>query len=46
MKWTNKGHQFDEIGKMLQNKRIFYIYGAGENGKHVLEHIKFLGGGK
>ncbi len=43
MKWTNKGHQFDEIGKMLQDKKI-YIFGTGKNGKYVLEHLLFLGG--
>lgn len=42
MKWTNKGRQFDEIGKKIKNKKNIYIYGAGENGKYVLKRLEFL----
>lgn len=29
MKWTNKGHEFDNVGYLLQGKKNLYIYGAG-----------------
>lgn len=36
MKWTNKGHQFDVLGKkicaLVQEKSTFYIWGAGTFG--------------
>lgn len=41
MKWTNKGHEFDEIGNYFKDKKII-IYGAGANGQEVFEEIKFL----
>lgn len=40
MKWTNKGQQFDKIGKMFENIDKIYIYGAGEYGKELCERIK------
>lgn len=42
MKWTKKGHQFDTIGEKIIQKKYFYIYGAGENGKYTFEQIKFI----
>lgn len=41
MKWTNKGHEFDEIGNCFKDKRII-IYGAGAVGQELFEEIKFL----
>ncbi len=35
MKWTNPGHEFDEIGKKFENIDKVYIYGRGEIGKSV-----------
>lgn len=34
MRWKNKGHEFDEIGKRFEaiNKIYIYIYGAGAGG--------------
>lgn len=42
MKWKNKGHQFDQEGERLKDIQTIYIYGAGENGKAVLEEASFL----
>ena len=36
MKWTNKGHEFDEVYKYIKGKRRFYLFGAGEYGEAVL----------
>ncbi len=41
MKWTKKGHQFDEIGNNFIQKEIV-IYGAGIVGKELFEKISFL----
>lgn len=42
MKWTNKGHELDELGaKYLQVKNIF-IWGAGRMGKRMLGLLKWL----
>lgn len=35
MKWTNKGHEFDEIGNMLAQTEGIYIYGAGVIGRQI-----------
>ncbi len=40
MKWRNKGHEFDEIGKNFVNKMI-YIYGAGGVGNALFEKLYF-----
>lgn len=38
MIWTNKGHQFDEIGLKVQEKTTScYLWGAGEKGKEIME---------
>ncbi|MCT4592696.1 MAG: radical SAM protein [Anaeromicrobium sp.] len=42
MKWTNKGHQFDEIGKLFKNINRVYIYGAGMYGEKLYKNIKFI----
>lgn len=33
MKWTNKGHEYDEMYAQIKNKNIFYMFGAGDYGK-------------
>ena len=30
MKWKNKGHELDYIGKSFADKKKIYIYGAGQ----------------
>ncbi len=42
MKWTNKGHQFDDLGKIFEKKNKIYIYGAGEYGATFFNIIKFM----
>lgn len=42
MKWTNKGHQFDEIGVFLKELKGLYIYGAGQMGKELFELLQWL----
>ena len=37
MKWTNKGHQFDDLGNLLRNKKRVYIYGAAQLGKNLFD---------
>ena len=29
MKWKNKGHEFDHIGKKMGKHKKIYIYGCG-----------------
>lgn len=41
MKWTNKTHEFDEIGTSFAGKNII-IYGASIIGRDFYEKIKFL----
>lgn len=42
MKWKNKGHQFDELGKIFEQRNSIYIYGAGIGGKDFFEKIEWL----
>ena len=35
MKWINKGHEFDEVGKRFENLKRIYLYGAGLYGKQT-----------
>jgi len=39
MKWTNKGHQFDELGNHLAKRNRIYIYGAADAGADALSLI-------
>lgn len=41
MKWTNRGHEFDGIGRNFQGKKIV-IYGAADIGRQCYEKMKFL----
>lgn len=40
MKWRNKGHELDSIGKNFSTVEEIYIYGAGENGTLLYEDLK------
>lgn len=40
MKWTNRGHQFDEIGKRFHDVEEIIIYGAGEYGMKLGKLLK------
>jgi len=43
MKWTNRGHELDDLGaKYLKMKRI-YIWGAGKQGKRMCKLLCWLG---
>lgn len=42
MIWSNKGHEFDEIGGMLKDKKHIYIYGAGDNSAELIYLISNL----
>lgn len=39
MKWSNKGHQFDTLGKVFENRKI-YLYGAG--GDYSAPYLAYL----
>ena len=41
MKWTNKGHQYDEIGKRFAGVNRIYLYGAGTKGGEALRQLAF-----
>ena len=40
MKWSNKGHEFDNVYINIKKKRAFYLFGAGADGKMVYNIIK------
>lgn len=42
MKWTNKGHEFDDIGYLLKDKKQVFIYGAGDIGIEIFNLLKKL----
>lgn len=43
MKWTNKGHEFDELGNKLKDNKRVYIYGETQEAYEVYDHLKFIG---
>ena len=43
MKWKNRGHEFDDIGKKFENIRGILIYGAGEYGVELHKILKGIG---
>lgn len=43
MKWTNKGHEFDDVYEILKTKKKFYLFGVGMYGKTVYEELKKMG---
>lgn len=40
MKWQNKGHEYDEVYKEMEQKKSFYLFGAGDYGKQFLNIFK------
>ena len=40
MKWKNKGHEYDEVYKEIEQKKSFYMFGAGDYGKQFLNIFK------
>lgn len=40
MKWTNRGHEYDEMYNEIEKKESFYLFGAGEYGTHFVKLIK------
>ena len=42
MKWTNKGHEFDDFGKKFIDDPCIYIYGAGDFGKKLYNLLQWL----
>lgn len=39
MKWKNKGHEYDETYKNIENKKRFYLFGAGDYGRQFLDNF-------
>lgn len=39
MKWTNKGHEFDETYKNIESKKNFYLFGAGDYGRQFYHNF-------
>lgn len=42
MKWKNKGHEFDNVGHLLEGKRHIYLYGAAGNASELIYIISDL----
>ena len=40
MKWSNKGHEYDDAYKEIERKKSFYLFGAGDYGRQFLNIIK------
>ncbi len=40
MKWTNRGHEYDEAYRQIIMKKAFYLFGAGDYGKQFINTIK------
>lgn len=40
MKWEKKGHEFDDIGYLLKDKRNIFIYGAGESSRELIQLLE------
>jgi hypothetical protein len=43
MKWTNKGHEFDEFGAYLCGIENIFVWGAGKFGKDFIDELDWLG---
>ena len=42
MKWKNKGHEFDETGRALQEKKEVYLYGAVPIAQDLIKLMEWL----
>ncbi len=40
MKWRSKGHEYDEMYNEIENKKAFYLFGAGDYGRQFLSIFK------
>lgn len=40
MRWTNKGHQYDEMYSHIEAKQSFYLFGAGDYGRQFINIFK------
>ena len=40
MKWSNKGHEFDSVYKEIEQKKHYYLFGAGDYGRQFLNIFK------
>lgn len=40
MKWKNRGHEYDEMYCNIEQKKIFYLFGAGDYGKQFYQIFK------
>lgn len=40
MKWTNKGHEFDDVYNMISQKKRFYLFGAGDYGNQFFVNFR------
>lgn len=40
MRWTNKGHELDHVYHKMQEKDLFYIFGAGDYGRQLYQIMK------
>jgi glycosyltransferase involved in cell wall biosynthesis/organic radical activating enzyme len=43
MKWTNRGHQLDELGKRYLKVKNLYLYGIDEKAKKAYDLLQWLG---
>ncbi|GFI01231.1 hypothetical protein IMSAGC005_00053 [Lachnospiraceae bacterium] len=41
MKWINRGHEYDDMYKQIENKSAFYLFGAGDYGR---QFVNIFGG--
>lgn len=42
MKWKNRGHEFDELGKIFQSNKSIFIYGTENQANSLVEKLSFL----
>ena len=43
MKWKNKGHEFDELGKIFKKNKDLLFLGDIDKAKKMKEWLRFLG---
>ena len=42
MKWKNRGHEFDELGRTFQSNKNIFIYGTKSQANFLVEKLSFL----
>lgn len=40
MKWNNKGHEFDAVYENICKRKKYYLFGAGDYGRHLKNILK------